>query len=93
MRKRNKGFTLVELLAVIVILAIIAQIATPIILNVISDAKKEAAKDSAYGYIEAIENAIIMNDFDIKIVYSYIVHRNDKNHNMENKFRNKILKL
>jgi len=36
---------------------------------------------------------IIMNDFDIKIVYSYIVHRNDKNHNMENKFRNKILKL
>ena len=61
---KNKGFTLVELLAVIVILALIALIATPIILNVISDAKKEAAKDSAYGYIEAIENAIIMNDFE-----------------------------
>jgi prepilin-type N-terminal cleavage/methylation domain-containing protein len=61
---KKKGFTLVELLAVIVILAIIALIATPIILNVISDAKKEAAKDSAYGYIEAIENAIIMNDFE-----------------------------
>ena len=61
---KKKGFTLVELLAVIVILAIIALIATPIILNVINDAKKEAAKDSAYGYIEAIENAIIMNDFE-----------------------------
>ena len=48
MRKRNKGFTLVELLAVIVILALIALIATPIILNVINDAKKQAAKDSAY---------------------------------------------
>ena len=45
MRKRNKGFTLVELLAVIVILALIA---TPIILNVINDAKKQAAKDSFY---------------------------------------------
>ena len=53
--KRKKGFTLIELLAVIVILAIIALIATPIILNVINDARKSAAKDSAYGYIEAIE--------------------------------------
>ena len=32
---KKKGFTLVELLAVIVILAIIAVIATPIILGVI----------------------------------------------------------
>ena len=52
----KKGFTLIELLAVIVILAIIALIATPIILNMINDAKKSAAKDSAYGYIEAVEN-------------------------------------
>ena len=49
--KKNKGFTLVELLAVIVILAIIALIATPIILNVISDAKKQAALESFKGYI------------------------------------------
>ena len=54
--KNKKGFTLIELLAVIVILAIIALIATPIILNMIENAKKGAAKDSAYGYIEAIEN-------------------------------------
>ncbi|MBE6159885.1 MAG: prepilin-type N-terminal cleavage/methylation domain-containing protein [Lactobacillales bacterium] len=53
--KNKKGFTLIELLAVIVILAIIALIATPIILNMINDARKSAAVDSAYGYIEAIE--------------------------------------
>ncbi|MBE6159707.1 MAG: prepilin-type N-terminal cleavage/methylation domain-containing protein [Lactobacillales bacterium] len=53
--KNKKGFTLIELLAVIVILAIIALIATPIILNMINDARKSAAADSAYGYIEAIE--------------------------------------
>ncbi|MBE6159844.1 MAG: prepilin-type N-terminal cleavage/methylation domain-containing protein [Lactobacillales bacterium] len=53
--KNKKGFTLIELLAVIVILAIIALIATPIILNMINDARKSAAVDSAYGYIEAID--------------------------------------
>ena len=54
MKKKN-GFTLIELLAVIVILAIIALIATPIILNMINNARKSAAVDSAYGYIEALE--------------------------------------
>lgn len=51
----KKGFTLIELLAVIVILAVIALIATPLILNVIEDSKISAAKESATGYIEAIE--------------------------------------
>ncbi len=54
--KKEKGFTLIELLAVIVILAIIALIAIPVILNMISKARKSAAKDSAYGYIDAINN-------------------------------------
>ena len=63
---KKKGFTLIELLAVIVILAIIALIATPIILNMINDAKKSAAKDSAYGYIEAIEYNNSMSAIDSK---------------------------
>ena len=53
--KNKKGFTLIELLAVIVILAIIALIATPIILNMINKAKKNAARSSALGYVDAIE--------------------------------------
>ena len=53
--KNKKGFTLIELLAVIIILAIIALVAIPIILNMIEQAKKGAARDTAYGYIEAIE--------------------------------------
>ena len=61
MKNNKKGFTLVELLAVIVILAIIALIATPIILNVIDDAKTNAAKNSAYGYIDALEKANAQN--------------------------------
>ena len=56
---KKKGFTLVELLAVIVILAIIAVIATPMILNVIDNAKKGAAESSAYGYVDAVEKSIL----------------------------------
>ena len=50
----KKGFTLIELLAIIVILAIIAVITVPIILNIVEDATRNAAVDSAYGYKEAI---------------------------------------
>ncbi len=60
----KKGFTLVELLAVIVILAIIALISTPIILGVIDKAKKGAAEQSALGYIDAVEKQIIINSMD-----------------------------
>ena len=68
MKEKNKGFTLVELLAVIVILAIIALIATPIILNVINDAKKQAAKDSAYGYMDAVEKYIVSSELEDKSI-------------------------
>ena len=64
MKEKNKGFTLVELLAVIVILALIALIATPIILNVINDAQKQAAKDSAYGYMDAVEKYIVSSELE-----------------------------
>jgi len=55
-KKQNKknGFTLIELLAIIVILAIIAVITVPIILNIIENSRRGAAKDSAYGYKDAI---------------------------------------
>ena len=65
----NKGFTLVELLAVLVILAIIALITTPIILGVIDDARKDGAEDKAWGYINAIEIAYTQdqtNDVEYK---------------------------
>ena len=51
--RNKKGFTLTELLAVIIILAVIALIATPIVLNVIDSARKSANKDSAYGLLDS----------------------------------------
>ena len=73
----KKGFTLIELLAVIVILAVIALIATPLILNVIEDSKISAAKESATGYIEAIEMYIgtssLIDKNNLKINETYNV--------------------
>ena len=56
---KKKGFTLVELLAVIVILAIISLIATPMILGVIEKANKSAAIQSANGIMDAAEKYMI----------------------------------
>ncbi len=53
------GLTLIELLAVIVILAVIALITTPIILGIVNNSKKEAFKDTAYGIAEAAKNQYI----------------------------------
>ena len=58
----RKGFTLFELLAVIVLLGIITAIATPIIFNVIEDGKKAALEST----IDNIERAS----------YTYITEEN-----------------
>ena len=62
--KNKKGFTLIELLAVIVILAIIALIVTPLVLNTIEKSRKNSAKDSMYGYVEAIESQNALYQLD-----------------------------
>ena len=52
----NKAFTLIELLAVIIILAIIALIATPIILDVVEDARISAGKSETQMIYSGINN-------------------------------------
>ena len=72
----KKGFTLVELLAVIVILAIIALIATPIVLNVINQAQEGADARSIENYAKALETkyyADMMNEVNTNQKLSDIV--------------------
>ncbi len=58
----KQGFTLVELLAVVVILAIIAIITTPIIIGVVSSSKENAFKDSADGVSKAARSYQLNNN-------------------------------
>ena len=63
----KKGFTLMELLAVIVILAIISLIAVPVVLKIISDAKDASNMRSAEKYLEASELAITRKNLETKV--------------------------
>ena len=56
--KKKKGFTLIELIAVLVIMAIIALIVTPLVLNIIRKARVAADKRSIDAYGRSIEYAI-----------------------------------
>ena len=57
-RNRKKGFTLIELIAVLVILAVIALIVTPLVLNIVKKAKDSANKRSVDAYGKAVELAV-----------------------------------
>ncbi len=56
--KKKKGFTLIELIAVLVIMAIIALIVTPLVMTIIRKAKDSAAKRSVDAYGRSIDIAI-----------------------------------
>ena len=58
MNSRKKGFTLIELIAVLVILAIIALIVTPLVMNIIRKAKISADRRSVDAYGRSVELAI-----------------------------------
>ncbi len=56
--RKVRGFTLIELIAVLVIMAIIALIVTPLVMNIIRKAKIAADKRSVDAYGRSIELAI-----------------------------------
>ena len=58
MKKKMKGFTLIELIAVLVIMAILALIVTPLVMSIIRKAKVSADKRSIDAYGRSIELAI-----------------------------------
>lgn len=56
---RKNGFTLVELLAVLTLLAIISLIAVPVTFDIISKSKQSTEEVSAKNYISAINQSIL----------------------------------
>ena len=62
--KNKKGFTLIELVAVLVIMAIIALIVTPLVMSIIRKAKISARKRSVDAYGRSVELAIASHLLD-----------------------------
>ena len=73
---KNKGFTLVELLAVIVVLAVISIITIPMIGNVIEESKKKILEQSVNGLVEVARYYSIENDGTYEFLF-------DENHKGE----------
>lgn len=68
---KKYGFTLIEVLAVIIVLSVIAIITVPIVTNVLDSSEKEALKNTAYGIIDAANlyytnEQLSGNDFVLK---------------------------
>ncbi|MGE5455498.1 MAG: hypothetical protein ACM3O4_00105 [Ignavibacteriales bacterium] len=57
----KKGFTLLELMAIIILLGIIASIVVPIILSIFTRAREAAFLDTAYGLMKASEYEYVNN--------------------------------
>ena len=58
LKSKRKAFTLIELIAVLVIMAIIALIVTPLVMSIIRKARVAADKRSVDAYGRSIELAI-----------------------------------
>lgn len=73
-RKAKKGFTLVELVIVIAVIAILSSILIPVFGNVISDAKLSAAKQSVSNAISqfTMNQASAGNDATLGDGYIYV---------------------
>ena len=62
MKKNNKGFTLMELLAVIVILAILVAVAIPSVTKYLNDARKGSIENEAAELVTAARTYIVANN-------------------------------
>ena len=68
--KKNKGFTLVELLAIIVILAVLILMVTPTVIKVMNNAKKNAFRIETLAILKATENAYSAGDMQSSYIFN-----------------------
>ena len=85
MREIKKGFTLVELLAVIVILAIVALITTPIVLKIINVARKGAFTRTAEMVLKASKSYYLEKQVNMEPIEDVIFTCNNKECLSQNK--------
>ena len=70
--KNKKGFTLVELLAVIVILGVLLLIAVPSVTTIINNSKEKSFLSAAKLAVESVETAASMETLEGSITACYV---------------------
>lgn len=66
-RLNNKAFTLIELLAVIIILGVLMIVAIPQVTKYINNTRRDAFGDTALAYIDAARYSILSDEYDKKL--------------------------
>ncbi len=72
--RKKKGFTIIELLAVIVILAIIMVIIVPEVFKTIEKSRKKSFETSIKGLMHALETKqkeLMLDDFNGELIFTY----------------------
>ncbi|MDD3453451.1 MAG: glycine-rich protein [Bacilli bacterium] len=72
-KNNKKGFTLVELLGILVVLAVIALVTIPIVINIIDSVKINALRSSAQGLLETTNLFYAKNMDDIESYLSFTI--------------------
>ena len=72
-----RGFTLVEILAVIIILAVITLITVPIVTNAVKSARKGSFKVSAQNIVKAADKYYGEHEFEMNKVSTFDFSKND----------------
>ena len=62
-KKKKKGFTLIEVLGVIVIMSIVVLITVPIITGIIDEVRKNAYRESVRSIFKATDIYVATNNF------------------------------
>ena len=86
---KNKGFTLVELLAVIILIGLIAVITIPKIKDSLDDSKQKIAEASAVNYSKQIDKLVLeekMKNNSILLDGDYNIDSNGNIYNEENEY-------
>ena len=87
MKKKKKGFTLVELLSVIVILSVIVLIATNAVVPMADSARKQVLAMEANTLVKAAQTLYVQNNSGNSACYSYdelinsgLIEKDDENY-------------